>query len=159
MQTGNRTKEKSTENSHGINDETLCRTTDPTRSHHEEFPYKVTYGTKIHRKQRTHRTSHSTKRDNKYNARHSAMPRNSIPCNEVKNKVTTQRACRVPKTHGSLHTKFVLKGSQRRGSVVGPIAPSASSQAILHEQDVLCTCMRETRNMFIMFIVCYYFIS
>ena len=87
------------------------------------------------------------------------MQRNSIPCNEVKNKVTTQRACRVPETHGSLHTKFVLKGSQRRGSVVGPIAPSASSQAILHEQDVLCTCMRETTHMFIMFTLCYYFIS
>ena len=47
MLTRNRTKEKSTENSHGINDQTLCKTTDPTRSHQEALPYKITYVTKF----------------------------------------------------------------------------------------------------------------
>ena len=39
--------------------------------------------------------------------------------------------CWVPKTHGCLHTKLVLEGSQRGCGVVGPVTPSASSQAVL----------------------------
>ena len=44
---------------------------------------------------------------------------------------TTYRTCRVPKSHWSLHAKFILEGSQGRGGVVGPVTPSASSQPIL----------------------------
>ena len=50
---------------------------------------------------------------------------------EVLNAAITGEPCWVPKTHGSLHTEFILKGTQRRGSVVGPVAPSTASQSIL----------------------------
>ena len=39
---------------------------------------------------------------------------------------------RIPKPNWRLHAQLVLKGSQRRSGVVGPISPGASGQAILH---------------------------
>ena len=42
-------------------------------------------------------------------------------------------ACGIPESGRSLHAKFVLEGSERRSSVVGPVTPSASSQAILQD--------------------------
>ena len=49
----------------------------------------------------------------------------------VQNMRNSYRTCRVPKSHWSLHAKFILEGSQGRGGVVGPVTPSASSQPIL----------------------------
>ena len=49
----------------------------------------------------------------------------------MQNMRNTHRTCRVPKSHRSLHAKFILEGSQGRGGVVGPVTPSASSQPIL----------------------------
>ena len=37
----------------------------------------------------------------------------------------------VPKSERWLHTELILEGTQRRGGVVGPVSPGASSQAIL----------------------------
>ena len=39
--------------------------------------------------------------------------------------------CWIPKSDWGLHTEFILKGAQRRISVVGPVSPGASGQAIL----------------------------
>ena len=39
---------------------------------------------------------------------------------------------RVPESDRGLHTELILKCSQRRGSVVGPVTPSAASETILH---------------------------
>mmetsp|Transcript_108785 Transcript_108785/g.152075 ORF Transcript_108785/g.152075 Transcript_108785/m.152075 type:complete len:222 (-) Transcript_108785:6-671(-) len=52
---------------------------------------------------------------------------------EVLNAAIAGKPCWVPKTHWSLHTEFILKGTQRRGSVVGPVAPSTASQSILEK--------------------------
>jgi len=49
----------------------------------------------------------------------------------MQNMRNTLRTCRVPKSHRSLHAKFILEGSQGRGGVVGPVTPSTSSQPIL----------------------------
>ena len=54
---------------------------------------------------------------------------------EVLNAAIAGKPCWVPKTHWSLHTEFILKGTQRRGSVVGPVAPSTASQSILFSRD------------------------
>ena len=43
-------------------------------------------------------------------------------------------ACGIPESGRSLHAKFILEGSEGRSSVVGPVTPSTSSQAILYVQ-------------------------
>ena len=51
---------------------------------------------------------------------------------EVLNAAISGKACGIPEPGWRLHTQLVLERSQRRGSVVGPVSPCASSQAILH---------------------------
>ena len=52
----------------------------------------------------------------------------------------------IPETHGRLHSEFILESAQRRGCVVGPVTPGASSQAILQQtqratnRNSLCIC-------------------
>ena len=50
---------------------------------------------------------------------------------EVFHASVGRETCGIPETHGRLHAEFILEGAQRRICVVGPVAPSASSQAIL----------------------------
>ena len=50
---------------------------------------------------------------------------------EVLHASVGRKACWIPETNGRLHTKLILKGTQRRSCVVGPVTPGASSQAIL----------------------------
>ena len=51
---------------------------------------------------------------------------------EVLNAAISGKACGIPEPGWRLHTQLVLERSQRRGSVVGPVSPCASGQAILH---------------------------
>ena len=50
---------------------------------------------------------------------------------EVLNTAIRREPSWIPETHRSLHTQLILKGTQRRSSVVGPVTPSTSGQAIL----------------------------
>ena len=56
---------------------------------------------------------------------------------EVLNAAVRGKTGRVPEAHWCLHTKLVLERTQRRGSVVGPVTPGASSQTILCGNDLL----------------------
>ena len=38
----------------------------------------------------------------------------------------------IPKSNWVLHSELVLEGTQRRGGVVGPVSPRASSESVLH---------------------------
>ena len=51
---------------------------------------------------------------------------------EVLNAAISGKACGIPESGWRLHTQLVLECSQRGGSVVGPVSPCASGQAILH---------------------------
>ena len=50
---------------------------------------------------------------------------------EVLHATIGRKACRVPESHGVLHTELVLERTQWRCSVVGPVTPGASGQTIL----------------------------
>ena len=54
---------------------------------------------------------------------------------EVLHATVRGKSSRIPKSDWLLNTKLVLERTQRRVSVVGPISPGASGQAVLRQQN------------------------